>query len=94
MFVSMAESSARLPLPQAFPRGRVVLTVGRWAASERYKGLDDLNPSNCDTAGRAFQACIWWLLDKATIFPDFTSSRLTAALLIASIFSIVSQARN
>lgn len=41
-FLSMAESSARLPLPQAFPPGRVILTVGRWAASERYKGLDDL----------------------------------------------------
>jgi len=41
-FLSMADSSARLPLPQAFPQGRIVLTVGRWAASERYKGLDDL----------------------------------------------------
>ena len=41
-FLSMAESSARLPLPEAFPSGRIILTVGRWAASERYKGLDDL----------------------------------------------------
>jgi phosphatidylinositol alpha-1,6-mannosyltransferase len=41
-FLSMAEASACLPLPQAFPRGRIILTVGRWAASERYKGLDDL----------------------------------------------------
>ena len=40
--LSMVESSARLPLPQAFPRGLIILTVGRWASSERYKGLDDL----------------------------------------------------
>lgn len=42
MFLSMAERPALLTLPQAFPRGRVVLTVGRWAAAERYKGLDEL----------------------------------------------------
>ncbi len=29
-------------LPAGFPEGRVVLTVGRWAANERYKGLDTL----------------------------------------------------
>ena len=33
------EASARFP---DFPEGRVVLTVGRWAASERYKGADEL----------------------------------------------------
>lgn len=38
-FVSDA---AALPLPPDFPPGRVVLTVGRWSASERYKGADDL----------------------------------------------------
>jgi phosphatidyl-myo-inositol dimannoside synthase len=38
----MADTPARLRLPPAFPQGRVVLTVGRWSASERYKGLDDL----------------------------------------------------
>ena len=42
MFLSIAERPALLTLPQAFPKGRVVLTVGRWAAAERYKGLDDL----------------------------------------------------
>jgi phosphatidyl-myo-inositol dimannoside synthase len=41
-FLSLAECPACLKLPQGFPQGRVVLTVGRWAASERYKGLDDL----------------------------------------------------
>jgi len=29
-------------LPPEFPTGRVVLTVGRWLASERYKGMDTL----------------------------------------------------
>jgi phosphatidyl-myo-inositol dimannoside synthase len=29
-------------LPAGFPGGRVILTVGRWAASERYKGVDHL----------------------------------------------------
>jgi glycosyltransferase involved in cell wall biosynthesis len=29
-------------LPRGFPEGRVILTVGRWAASERYKGVDTL----------------------------------------------------
>jgi phosphatidylinositol alpha-1,6-mannosyltransferase len=29
-------------LPEGFPEGRVVLTVGRWLATERYKGMDTL----------------------------------------------------
>lgn len=29
-------------LPHEFPKGRVILTVGRWAATERYKGTDTL----------------------------------------------------
>jgi phosphatidyl-myo-inositol dimannoside synthase len=29
-------------LPQRFPGGRVILTVGRWEASEAYKGVDHL----------------------------------------------------
>jgi len=37
-----ADSPASLPSPPAFPQGLVILTVGRWAASERYKGADDL----------------------------------------------------
>lgn len=41
-FLRLADDLANLPLPKDFPDGRVVLTVGRWAASERYKGLDDL----------------------------------------------------
>jgi len=35
-----AESSGQLPAK--FPRGRVILTVGRWLATERYKGMDTL----------------------------------------------------
>jgi phosphatidylinositol alpha-1,6-mannosyltransferase len=41
-FLRMAADSAALPLPPEFPHGRILLTVGRWAASERYKGLDEL----------------------------------------------------
>jgi glycosyltransferase involved in cell wall biosynthesis len=37
-----ADGSAKLSLPPAFPEGLIVLTVGRWAASERYKGADEL----------------------------------------------------
>jgi phosphatidyl-myo-inositol dimannoside synthase len=41
-FLSMADKPAKLSLPKNFPEGRVILSVGRWAASERYKGVDDL----------------------------------------------------
>jgi len=41
-FLRMADNPAGLPSPQDFPEGRMILTVGRWAASERYKGVDDL----------------------------------------------------
>jgi phosphatidylinositol alpha-1,6-mannosyltransferase len=41
-FLRMADAPASLRLPPAFPPGRVILTVGRWSALERYKGLDDL----------------------------------------------------
>lgn len=39
-FLAMADDSGKLPELPDFPRGRIVLTVGRWAASERYKGVD------------------------------------------------------
>jgi glycosyltransferase involved in cell wall biosynthesis len=41
-FLFLADAPAGHRLPQVFPQGRVVLTVGRWSASERYKGADDL----------------------------------------------------
>ena len=41
-FLRMADVPEGLSLPRAFPQGRVILTVGRWAASERYKGADEL----------------------------------------------------
>jgi phosphatidyl-myo-inositol dimannoside synthase len=41
-FLRMAGAPAKLPLPATFPRGRVILTVGRWSAAERYKGADEL----------------------------------------------------
>ncbi len=37
----MAGSTTGKP-PDGFPGGRVVLTVGRWLATERYKGMDTL----------------------------------------------------
>jgi phosphatidylinositol alpha-1,6-mannosyltransferase len=40
-FVCLTKAS-NLPVPRGFPRGSVILTVGRWVASERYKGVDDL----------------------------------------------------
>lgn len=40
--LQMAERSAALAPPASLPPGRVILTVGRWSASERYKGADDL----------------------------------------------------
>jgi phosphatidyl-myo-inositol dimannoside synthase len=33
---------AKPALPENFPAGRVILTVGRWSAEERYKGMDTL----------------------------------------------------
>lgn len=33
---------AGVSVPGEFPKGRVILTVGRWLASERYKGMDTL----------------------------------------------------
>jgi phosphatidylinositol alpha-1,6-mannosyltransferase len=41
-FLSLAAHSTKLEPPAEFPNGKVILTVGRWAASERYKGVDDL----------------------------------------------------
>jgi glycosyltransferase involved in cell wall biosynthesis len=41
-FMELAASAPNLPLPQGFPEGRIILSVGRWAANERYKGLDHL----------------------------------------------------
>jgi glycosyltransferase involved in cell wall biosynthesis len=38
----MSEARSNLPLPSGFPAGPVILTVGRWAAAEQYKGADDL----------------------------------------------------
>ena len=40
--LSMADAPEPLPRPQGFPPSLVILTVGRWATSEKYKGTDDL----------------------------------------------------
>jgi phosphatidyl-myo-inositol dimannoside synthase len=41
-FLALASQADKLPLLREIPTGRVVLTVGRWKASERYKGVDTL----------------------------------------------------
>jgi phosphatidyl-myo-inositol dimannoside synthase len=39
-FAEFARDVGKLSLPAGFPRGRVVFSVSRWAANERYKGAD------------------------------------------------------
>ncbi len=41
-FWALAKNRQDLSLPSGFPEGRVLLTVGRWMANERYKGVDNL----------------------------------------------------
>jgi phosphatidyl-myo-inositol dimannoside synthase len=41
-FEGLAPHAAKAVCPSAFPEGRVILTVGRWQADERYKGTDTL----------------------------------------------------
>ena len=41
-FDSATPVSAGSQVPDGFPRGRVILTVGRWDAREAYKGVDHL----------------------------------------------------
>jgi phosphatidylinositol alpha-1,6-mannosyltransferase len=41
-FETKVANAAGATLPDGFPAGRVVFTVGRWLATERYKGMDTL----------------------------------------------------
>jgi phosphatidyl-myo-inositol dimannoside synthase len=41
-FETVASATATSKLPDAFPSGPVILSVGRWLATERYKGMDTL----------------------------------------------------
>jgi phosphatidyl-myo-inositol dimannoside synthase len=41
-FEDLLKTRALLTPPVDFPEGRVILTVGRWLAEERYKGMDTL----------------------------------------------------
>ena len=41
-FEALAAATSQSALPAKFPAGRVILTVGRWQANERYKGMDTL----------------------------------------------------
>jgi phosphatidyl-myo-inositol dimannoside synthase len=41
-FEALLAGNEQSTLPQTFPRGRVILAVGRWLKTERYKGMDTL----------------------------------------------------
>jgi len=41
-FESLLAAGAQPARPKDFPSGRVILAVGRWVATERYKGMDTL----------------------------------------------------
>jgi len=41
-FEALVAGATKTGLPENFPKGRVILTVGRWLTSERYKGMDTL----------------------------------------------------
>jgi phosphatidylinositol alpha-1,6-mannosyltransferase len=41
-FEALLAAASQAPPPEQFPSGRVILTVGRLLASERYKGMDSL----------------------------------------------------
>jgi phosphatidyl-myo-inositol dimannoside synthase len=41
-FLEIADAGAPPPSPPNLPDGRILLTVGRWVTSERYKGADEL----------------------------------------------------
>ena len=41
-FLARLNGAEKSSLPAGFPEGRILLTVGRWEASERYKGADRL----------------------------------------------------
>ena len=41
-FATKTAGTPLSPLPSEFPSGRVILSVGRWLATERYKGMDTL----------------------------------------------------
>jgi phosphatidylinositol alpha-1,6-mannosyltransferase len=41
-FEALLATGSQITLPGDFPAGRVILTVGRWLAAERYKGMDTL----------------------------------------------------
>jgi phosphatidyl-myo-inositol dimannoside synthase len=41
-FDTSISTNSESRLPADFPQGRVILTVGRWLATERYKGMDTL----------------------------------------------------
>src|SRR5262249_61264410 len=41
-FEVLVTSASKTGAPENFPKGNVILTVGRWLTTERYKGMDTL----------------------------------------------------
>lgn len=41
-FEALLATVSKTGVPENFPAGRVILTVGRWISTERYKGMDTL----------------------------------------------------
>jgi len=41
-FEALVVNATKSGVPAEFPKGRVILTVGRWLTTERYKGMDTL----------------------------------------------------
>jgi len=68
-FLRLADAPDRLPLPQGFPSGQVILTVGRWASSERYKGVDELIRAVASLS-KNFPICTWSQWAGATTCRD------------------------
>ena len=50
-FLGSCGQSPGFVTPSGFPEGRVLLTVGRWMANERYKGAGQFNPCPARPAG-------------------------------------------
>ena len=68
-FAGFARNVNQLPRPDKFPEGRVVLSVGRWDASERYKGADLLIRSLAELS-REFQELHLVLMGSGNDLPQ------------------------
>jgi phosphatidyl-myo-inositol dimannoside synthase len=76
-FLRLADAADKLLLPATFPKGRTILAVGRWVASERYKGADELIRALAQLGG----ACAGWNLAIVGGGDDLPRLRQIAATL-------------